>query len=345
MLAKMLAGVAAAMDKVGDTVVDAAKDVAKAASEAIGGAPMKALHEAQEKLDTMKGSLDAQSGPLGTLAAAGETDLPLDGLTDSRSKMQAFVDSFEHLDKSKLVPPGAMCIASCWVSSVKKKLEKFKKEVEGLFCADVAEEVMKDIKAFGAVADKLIKAFEELKQIPDTVINKVRGSITNLGEVGKIMDELDTLVDGLVRAAQESLRDLQTALTQLTNCTHKQFESFRVKFEGFLEQMPTKLAKAFKPPTCCCCCSKVGSALGDLQDTVAPFIDVAVDHIKAFAVTELELVKNIDELDLQPITAVLDRLKSQYSDAVKPLRDLTGQPCKEDTLREAGVPDEPPSGD
>lgn len=287
----------------------------------VGGVPGK------DKLDALSnsltGTIEGEESPMLALKAVLDGGVPGgDAAAKAKEQLASFVQKLTDVlnDPKTLIPPGATCVASSWISSIKKKLEKLSGEVSdmGKKAVDAPAAVSKELNETKEKSEAVVKGITNAADVPKKALEKIQAGMSNPATLGDVIGEVESAFKDVVKTVKDALADLQTTITGVCAKILSMIQEIVDDMAQFLMRGPQKLTSAFKPP-CCCCCLGAGKALDDLKEsfeTVANAIDLQVlsDGVKA-------LKGKLEGLDLKPIKTTIEDAEKQMGEALTPAKE------------------------
>jgi ABC-type transporter Mla subunit MlaD len=304
--------------------------------KSICGDALKPLDDAMGPLNELQDSLTAGPAELtAKMKSVAGASIPFDALQSANKSFGEFssvVTSAKDGDAKSLVPPAAGCIAGMWVSSIKKKLVAFSKEVEGLIedatkkGTEIPENLSNVTKGLTSLVDKFsgdIAAVAEIPQKAIAAIQDATSSPDKLKGLGGILEEIEASVEKLVTAAKETLTSIAKCIKEEMPNVLSTIEDLGKTLNTFLSKSPSKVAGAFKAPAPFTpICGKAGEAKEKLEQALSS-VTSAVD-LKPVTDAVSSLKGQLD-LDTSPVTKILDDFGPQLTPALAPVKDAVKQ--------------------
>jgi len=306
--------------------------LAGAAGDALGGEAMAPLTEAQDKLAEMEESLGAPQETLSKLTDSIGGGLPSEPLDAANKLLSDFIGSISSAldgDTSKLLPPGAGCIASCWLGQVKSRLTAFKDEVDKLIneAKTTPDSVGKELQGMKEKMTAGSASFNGIASALEDSANSIKDSVGDMEKMKNMTETLDGLeakfTDALTKA-RESLQNITNALASTPDTVVSMLQELINTIEKFKAGAPKKIVSCFKPP-CCCCCLAGGAS--EVQDTLEQTMGTVADMLSLEPV--LTALKTMQEalkgFDASPAFAILDQVQQNFGSVLGPVKEAAGK--------------------
>lgn len=328
------------LDKAGD-MLEKAVDAGKQLMEM--GVP--GADELRQLSETVEGAAAPVEALKNSVAGGVQADAAEAAKKQFDELSKAFTDAMEG-DAKKLLPPGAACLASCWLSSVKSKLGAFAKETTDLtnMIVAVPQEATKELQTIGEACDKALEAIKQAAVVPKDGIDKIKAVLSKPDQIDDTIGVIEKDFNTAVGTAKSALDEITTAITGLVGKLVSTVEGVVNDVNNYFAKAPKKIASAFKPPVPICCCTCCGAA--EALDTLQQCLDKVAEAVSLEPVLEStkKIKTSLEEVDVTPVSRVLEESGAQLGDALSKAKKAAG--AAESGLRDAaGAEDEPPKAD